>query len=75
MKRCLIVVDYQNDFVSGALGFPGAVALEQAIAEKIRQYREPMRRITWIPRRAATCPWPIAFGARPATHCMAKWRR
>ncbi len=40
MKRCLIVVDYQNDFVSGALGFPGAVALEQAIAEKIRQYRE-----------------------------------
>ena len=40
MKKCLIVVDYQNDFVSGALGFPGAAALEQAIARKIRQYRE-----------------------------------
>lgn len=40
MKKCLIVVDYQNDFVSGALGFPEAVALEQSIARKIRQYRE-----------------------------------
>ena len=39
MKKCLIVVDYQNDFVTGALGFPGAVALEDRIAEKIRHYR------------------------------------
>lgn len=39
MKKCLIVVDYQNDFVSGSLGFPEAVALEGAIAEKIRRYR------------------------------------
>ena len=28
MKRCLIVVDYQNDFVNGSLGFAGAQALE-----------------------------------------------
>lgn len=40
MKKCLIVVDYQNDFVSGALGFHEAAALEEAIAEKIRQYRK-----------------------------------
>ena len=40
MKKCLIVVDYQNDFVTGSLGFPEAVALEHGIAEKIRQYRE-----------------------------------
>jgi nicotinamidase-related amidase len=40
MKKCLIVIDYQNDFVSGTLGFPEAVALERGIAEKIRQYRE-----------------------------------
>ena len=39
MPRCLIVVDYQNDFVSGALGFPGAELLDPAIAEKIKQYR------------------------------------
>jgi nicotinamidase-related amidase len=39
MQRCLIVVDYQNDFVSGSLGFPGAESLDSLIAEKIRKYR------------------------------------
>jgi len=39
MKKLLIVVDYQNDFVSGALGFEGAEKLEAPIAEKIKQYR------------------------------------
>lgn len=39
MKKCLIVVDYQNDFVSGSLGFPEAVALEKYIVQKIEQYR------------------------------------
>lgn len=39
MKKCLIVVDYQNDFVSGPLGFPEAAALEQNIARKINEYR------------------------------------
>ena len=40
MKRLLIVVDYQNDFVDGALGFPGAERLEEPIAAKIEEYRE-----------------------------------
>lgn len=39
MSRCLIVVDYQNDFVSGSLGFAGAETLDSAIAEKIQKYR------------------------------------
>jgi nicotinamidase-related amidase len=39
MQRCLIVVDYQNDFVSGSLGFPGAEALDPLIAGKIQAYR------------------------------------
>lgn len=39
MKRLLIVVDYQNDFVDGALGFPGAEKLDQPIADKIAEYR------------------------------------
>jgi nicotinamidase-related amidase len=39
MSECLIVVDYQNDFVNGALGFAGAESLDGAIAAKIRQYR------------------------------------
>ena len=40
MKKCLVVVDYQNDFVSGSLGFPEAALLERGIIEKIKQYRE-----------------------------------
>ncbi len=38
MNRYLFVIDYQNDFVDGALGFPGAETLDAPIAEKIRQY-------------------------------------
>lgn len=40
MKKLLIVVDYQNDFVTGSLGFEGAVALEEPIAAKIKEYRD-----------------------------------
>ena len=39
MKRLLIVVDYQRDFVDGALGFAGAEQLDGPIAAKIAQYR------------------------------------
>ncbi len=38
MERYLFVIDYQNDFVDGALGFPGAEKLDAPIAEKIRAY-------------------------------------
>jgi len=40
MSNCLIVVDYQNDFVNGSLGFPGAELLEQGICAKIKEYRK-----------------------------------
>lgn len=40
MKRLLIVVDYQKDFVDGALGFEGAELLEGPIVKKIDEYRE-----------------------------------
>ena len=38
MKKYLFVIDYQNDFVDGALGFPGAEKLDEKIAAKIREY-------------------------------------
>ena len=38
MNRYLFVIDYQNDFVDGALGFPGAEKLDAPIAAKIREY-------------------------------------
>ena len=40
MKKLLFVIDYQVDFVSGALGFPGAEKLDEGIARKIRAYGE-----------------------------------
>ncbi|MDR2109232.1 MAG: cysteine hydrolase [Coriobacteriales bacterium] len=39
MQKCLIVVDFQNDFVSGSLGFSGAESLDPLIMEKIERYR------------------------------------
>lgn len=38
MKKVLIVVDYQNDFVDGSLGFEKAPKLDNAIAKKIYEY-------------------------------------
>ena len=38
MNCYLFVIDYQNDFVDGALGFPGAEKLDGPIAAKIRAY-------------------------------------
>ena len=38
MKKLLVVVDYQNDFVNGALGFPGAEAIDAGIADTVQRY-------------------------------------
>ena len=38
MKKVLIVVDMQNDFVSGSLANPAAEAIIPKIAEKIKSY-------------------------------------
>ena len=38
MERYLFVIDYQVDFVDGALGFPGAEKLDRPIAEKVLSY-------------------------------------
>ena len=40
MNRYLFVIDYQNDFVDGALGFPGAEKLDAGRAAKVRAYGE-----------------------------------
>lgn len=40
MRKILVVVDYQNDFVDGALGFEGADLLDEGIAKKVREYGE-----------------------------------
>lgn len=39
MKKILVVVDYQRDFVNGSLGFNKAVELEKTIGQKIQLYK------------------------------------
>ncbi|MGN0452983.1 MAG: cysteine hydrolase family protein [Ruminococcus sp.] len=38
MKNILVVVDFQNDFVNGSLGTSEAQAIEDKVAEKIRNF-------------------------------------
>ena len=38
MKKYLIVIDMQNDFIDGALGTPEAVSIIGAVKDKIRSY-------------------------------------
>lgn len=39
-KKVLVVVDYQKDFVDGALGFDTAKNLDKGIAQLVKQYAE-----------------------------------
>ena len=59
MKRYLFVIDYQNDFVDGALGFPGAEKLDAGIAAKIREYCDKQERCEecplFVPKSTETC--------------------
>lgn len=69
MKKLLIVVDYQNDFVCGTLGFEKAVKLEKPIAEKIQSYRKNREQIvftldTHMPH------YPSCKKALPVLHCI-----
>lgn len=38
MKKLLVVIDYQNDFVNGTLGFEKAISLENGIYDKVNKY-------------------------------------
>lgn len=38
MTKLLVVIDYQKDFVDGALGFEKATTLEHGIYDKVEQY-------------------------------------
>ena len=40
MKKTLIVIDMQNDFIDGALGTEQAVAIVPAVRKKIEEYKE-----------------------------------
>ena len=47
MNRLLVVVDYQNDFVDGALGFKGAELISHNIAELIKEFRNKVDEVVF----------------------------
>lgn len=45
--KLLIVVDYQNDFVNGSLGFEKAQKIENAILRKIKKYHKEEQEVIY----------------------------
>ena len=67
-KRLFVVVDFQNDFVTGSLGFPKAKDIEEHICKKIKEYREIGR------KRARICQYHIALREHRGGNYMAAQR-
>ncbi len=76
--KALIVVDYQVDFVSGALGFPGAQVLDAGICQKIDEYRRLGADIVFtLDTHDADYPSTREGKIQPVEHCIADsdgWR-
>ena len=66
---CLFVIDYQNDFVDGALGFPGAEKLDKQIAQRVREYGCGN---VWFTRDTHTEDYLTTREGKnlPVTHCV-----
>lgn len=47
MNKVLVVVDMQNDFISGSLGTKEAEAIVPAVIEKIKEYRQRGARVVY----------------------------
>lgn len=45
MKKLLVVIDYQKDFVNGTLGFEKAVSLENGIYDKVNKYLKESNKV------------------------------
>lgn len=71
MKELLIVVDFQNDFVYGSLGFPGAERLEGPICNKILAYRRAGQTVVFTMDTHDTKYLETREGRKlPVPHCL-----
>ncbi|MCM1166967.1 MAG: cysteine hydrolase [Lachnospiraceae bacterium] len=69
--KALVVVDYQNDFVDGALGFVGAEALEPVIVGKIAECRRNGGRVIFTLDTHGEDYLESAEGRKlPVRHCI-----
>ena len=71
MKKLLLVVDYQKDFVDGALGFPGAEKLDGPIAQKIAAYHAAGNDVAFTLDTHGEDYFSTQEGRKlPITHCI-----
>ena len=71
MRRVLVVVDMQKDFVDGALGFEGADRIIPGIAAKIKEYEESGDEIVYTLDTHADNYLNTQEGKNlPVTHCI-----
>ncbi len=69
--KALVVVDYQNDFVTGSLGFDKAKRLEHVILDKIRDCRAAGGRIIFTRDTHGENYLESAEGKKlPIVHCV-----
>lgn len=80
MRKILIVVDMQNDFVTGALGTPEARAIVPNIVEKIKEYNEyelgalDANIIFTFDTHDLNYPHTLEGQLLPVPHCLGKTR-
>lgn len=71
MRKALVVVDYQVDFVSGTLGFAGAELLEPLIVGKINECRKNGGKVIFTLDTHGEDYLNTAEGRKlPAVHCV-----
>lgn len=69
-RRCaLIVVDYQNDFVTGPMGFAGARMLERPIVEKIQTAKQQGAEVLFTLDKHPPARWQDQARQAPR-HCI-----
>lgn len=71
MKKTLIVIDMQNDFIDGALGTKEAAAIVANVAAKINAYRENGDEVIFTRDTHGTDYLDTPEGKKlPVTHCV-----
>lgn len=69
--KALIVVDYQNDFVDGALGFKGAETIEQEIIRLVKEFKNNGDVVIFTKDTHETCYLETVEGNHlPVPHCI-----
>ena len=69
MKRLLLVIDMQNDFIDGALGTPEAEAIVPAVTAKIKSY-PPEAVFATMDTHGPDYPATQEGRKLPVTHCI-----